>query len=342
MSLPDIRNMQRPAVLDLYCCGGGAGEGLRQAGFKTVIGIDRDDHKASYEHNGKIFVQFDVLKLPVSFVRQFDLVWASPPCQVHCTLIPKAQREKFQAKWEAEGRHLDLIPGTRALLQKARRPYIIENVCGARAQLRNPIMLCGMQFDLNVFRHRLFECEGFTATPPPKCSHANAGIGALSGGIKPVRTEMYENDAAAALRAGEAPQGFSAKEVRFASHGDRVDHVYVAVTEEMKKLCRQTYKRTYCRSIKEALRLTKELRELTPTEKAKDKERYDTQLKERLPEGAKQCFPIYGLTSQRGSTEEWCNALGAGQWMTRGELRESVPPAYSAYLARQFLTQMKA
>jgi DNA (cytosine-5)-methyltransferase 1 len=34
---------------------------------------------------------------------------------------------------------------------------VIENVAGARKSLRSPIMLCGMQFGLKVYRHRFFE-----------------------------------------------------------------------------------------------------------------------------------------------------------------------------------------
>ena len=336
MALPDLKNMPRPACLDMCSCGGSSGNGLRQAGFRTVVGVDKDDHRASYEHNGKIFIQKDVLTLPLSFIKQFDFVWASPPCQSFCSIIPKSQREKHEARWKAEGRHLNLIDPIRAMLDKTSVPYCIENVVGARAHLKNPIMLCGMQFDLNVFRHRLFEVRGFKLVAPPKCSHANA---AVPGAIRPVQHELYESEEAAALRAGEAPRGFEAKEVRFPSHGDRVDHVYVAVTDEMKKLCRQTYKRTYARSIKEALRLTSELRELTPEEKAVDKERYETEMRSRLPEGAKPCWSVYGMSLQRGSNEEWAKALGAPKYLTRDELRESIPPAYSSYIAKQFLEQ---
>lgn len=86
--LPDRwRNivLERPAALDLFCGGGGAGEGLRRAGYKTVVGIDSSmEHKKSYEHAaGMHFVLGDVFDLlPQEDLQQFDLVWASPPCQV--------------------------------------------------------------------------------------------------------------------------------------------------------------------------------------------------------------------------------------------------------------------
>ena len=47
-------------------------------------------------------------------------------------------------------------------------PSIIENVGGA--PLRQPLILCGSMFGLDVRRHRFFECS-FPALVP-KCNHA--------------------------------------------------------------------------------------------------------------------------------------------------------------------------
>ena len=323
-------------ALDLYCCGGGAGEGLRMAGFE-VTGVDREDHRASYERHGKTFIQGDVLTLDISFIRQFAFVWASPPCQFACTIIPKSQREQHEAKWRQEQRHLNLIPATRALLERAGVPFAIENVMGAQHELRNPIRLCGTQFGLAVYRHRYIEIHGFEVDALPKCCHRNSGIGALSGGITPVRTERYTNTQAAALRAGEAPSGFEAKEVRFPSHGDRIDHIYLPVTEQTKKRTYEVYKRHFARSIKEALRIAEQLCSLTPEEKRAEEERYTAELRARLPEGAKQMYPIYGLTKSRGSNDEWATAMGGLDGFTRHELREAIPPAYSKWIAESFL-----
>ena len=58
--------LARPAALDLYCCGGGAGRGLLAAGYKTVIGIDCvREHKPTYESAapGMRFVLGDGLEL---------------------------------------------------------------------------------------------------------------------------------------------------------------------------------------------------------------------------------------------------------------------------------------
>ena len=68
-------------ALDLFCCGGGAAEGLMRAGFE-VVGIDKDDHSESYPGT---FIQGDIHNLPVNPM-DFDLVWASPPCQKFSTM----------------------------------------------------------------------------------------------------------------------------------------------------------------------------------------------------------------------------------------------------------------
>src|SRR5204862_5495182 len=62
----------------------------------------------------------------------------------------------------------DLIEPTRRLLARTGLPTVIENVGGA--PLRDPIMLCGSSFVLDVRRHRYFELSGFMVNQPP-CDH---------------------------------------------------------------------------------------------------------------------------------------------------------------------------
>ena len=68
--------MSKPLALDLFCGGGGACIGMQQAGFE-VVGIDIKPHKNYPGH----FIQADIHDLPVS-IDDFDLIWASPPCQL--------------------------------------------------------------------------------------------------------------------------------------------------------------------------------------------------------------------------------------------------------------------
>jgi DNA (cytosine-5)-methyltransferase 1 len=63
-----------------------------------------------------------------------------------------------------------MIPTTRELLIQSGRPYCIENIVPARKHLIDPIMLCGTQFDLGVFRHRLFETN-FPVAQPGHAKH---------------------------------------------------------------------------------------------------------------------------------------------------------------------------
>jgi DNA (cytosine-5)-methyltransferase 1 len=147
-----------PRLLDLFCGAGGAGTGYHQAGFE-VVGVDiRPQPRYPFE-----FIQADCLALDPAFVASFGAVHASPPCQAHCDL-----KHMHNAKV-----HVDLVPGTRAMLRKSGLPYVIENVEGA--PLINPSVLCGTMFglgsdDAELWRHRLFETS-FAPLLPPPCQH---------------------------------------------------------------------------------------------------------------------------------------------------------------------------
>jgi len=139
-------------ILDLFCCAGGAGMGYRRAGFE-VVGIDID-RQPRYPF---AFMQKDVTKLDRSFLREFDAIHASPPCQRYS----KAQRLRGRE-------HPDLIDGTRAMLIESGLPYVIENVPGA--PLIDPVTLCGSSFpELRVYRHRQFETNWRFVPPFMDC-----------------------------------------------------------------------------------------------------------------------------------------------------------------------------
>lgn len=133
-------------LLDLYCKAGGASTGYAQAGF-DVTGIDiKKQKRYPYE-----FIQADVLEVlqDLDYLRSFDVIAASPPCQTHS--ITKHLRV-------AQGKNtdkVDLIPQTRAALIKSEKPYVIENV--PQAPLIEPVQFCGSSYGLKVRRHRLFE-----------------------------------------------------------------------------------------------------------------------------------------------------------------------------------------
>lgn len=129
--------MDRPRLLDLFCCAGGAAMGYHLAGFE-VVGVDvRPQPRYPFA-----FVQADATTFPLD---GFEAVHASPPCQAYSAATPEDGRR----------RHPDLVGPTRERLIASGLPYVIENVVGA--PLRNPVMLCGSSFGLAVQRHRLFE-----------------------------------------------------------------------------------------------------------------------------------------------------------------------------------------
>jgi len=98
------------------------------------------------------FEQADALEVmaDISYLRSFEVIHASPPCQRYSPLVNVTDKEK-------RDRYPDHIPAVRAALKKSKIPYIIENVPGA--PLEDPLMLCGEVFGLEVVRHRLFETD---------------------------------------------------------------------------------------------------------------------------------------------------------------------------------------
>jgi len=145
----------KPRLLDLFCCAGGVAAGYDRAGFE-VVGVDIDPQpNFPFE-----FIQADALALPMKFLKSFDAIHASPPCQSYSDL---AKRNGNAHEWPR------LVEPVREMLIRSGKPYVIENVEGA--PLLNPVVLCGTMFKgLRVLRHRLFE-SNFTITVPPHGKH---------------------------------------------------------------------------------------------------------------------------------------------------------------------------
>ena len=147
--------MNKPRLLDLFCCAGGAAKGYHDAGF-DVTGVDIDE-QSNYPFD---FIRADALKLDSNFLSKFDAIHASPPCQAYSVT---AKRTGRGADWPM------LIEPTREMLRKTGLPFVIENVVGA--PLKDPVVLCGTMFPgLRVIRHRLFE-SNFEIMPPRHMPH---------------------------------------------------------------------------------------------------------------------------------------------------------------------------
>jgi DNA (cytosine-5)-methyltransferase 1 len=164
----------RPKALDLFCGAGGAAMGLYRAGF-DVVGIDiKPQPRYPFP-----FIQADALRPPVR-LEDFDLVWASPPCQAYSALrVMKNRRE-----------HAMLIDPVRAMLKGSGQPWVIENVGGA--PLRDPLELCGSMFGLEsegfqLRRHRYFEASFFVLGT--ECQHAPRTVGVYGGKARNIAQE---------------------------------------------------------------------------------------------------------------------------------------------------------
>ncbi len=112
------------------------------AGF-YVVGVDIHPQP---RYCGNEFHQADALTFPLD---GFDAYHASPLCQGFTQMLNWNEHLKEQ--------YPNLIDPIRTRFQATGKPYVIENVVGARKHLIHPIMLCGHMFGLRVYRHRLFE-----------------------------------------------------------------------------------------------------------------------------------------------------------------------------------------
>jgi DNA (cytosine-5)-methyltransferase 1 len=131
--------MTKPRLLDLFCCAGGAAMGYHRAGFE-VVGVDIKPQP----HYPFEFHQADALTYPLD---GFDAYHASPPCQRFSTLTPTYAKSRWP----------DLIDIVRQRLIGLGKPFVIENVPGAKNKLINPLMFCGSMVGLPIWRHRYFE-----------------------------------------------------------------------------------------------------------------------------------------------------------------------------------------
>lgn len=133
-----------PKALDLFCGAGGATRGLQWSGF-NVVGVDVSPQP---NYCGDRFNQLDAMATLQSELKQFDFIWASPPCQRYCALNGREDLSGYP----------DLIEPIRQMLTDSGVPFVIENVPGA--PIRKDLMLCGSMFHgLRSYRHRYFECN---------------------------------------------------------------------------------------------------------------------------------------------------------------------------------------
>jgi hypothetical protein len=181
--------MTLPVVLDLYCRMGGSTVGYQRAGF-YVIGVDRDPQPG---YPGDRFVKMDVpyfLRLQLGGVspvgrstHEFKLIHAGPPCQ-------EANAATIGSNGHRGNDHEQLVPPTRALLDRVGIPYVIEQPTSSRkGTIRRDLTLCMDMFKGDrpppwQQKHRSFELSGLAVPQPVHVKHAGYVRGHRHGVVR--------------------------------------------------------------------------------------------------------------------------------------------------------------
>lgn len=160
--------MSRPILLGLFSGLGGADMGYHRAG-SDVIGVDIEP-QPYYPFEFHQADAMEVLALlatgaePWPGAPEFDGIVASPPCQFKTQMAASHRSRGFDDR-------PDLLTPTRSRLREIGKPYVIENVNGAKGSMATTLTLHGGMFGLGVHRPRRFESSelllGFEA---PMCA----------------------------------------------------------------------------------------------------------------------------------------------------------------------------
>ena len=142
--------------------------GYHRAGFDEIVGVDIKP-QPRYPFT---FVQGDALGYLAEHWQEFDGFHASPPCQAFTQMSARWRGRSVKAD-----SHPRLIAPVRAALERTGRPYVIENVVGARKAMRSQITLSGGHFGLGTHRPRLFESNQMLLAPPyPGIPNGHVGV----------------------------------------------------------------------------------------------------------------------------------------------------------------------
>lgn len=138
-------------VLIVFCGQGGEAMGYNNAGF-DVEGVDNDINMLMRFPFKRRYA--DAIEFVHAHGHEYDAIVGGPPCQ------------GYTKAWTIQqNNHPRLIAPFREALSATGKPYVIENVEGAREYLIDPKLLCGTQFGLHTDRHRLFETNWSLTVP---------------------------------------------------------------------------------------------------------------------------------------------------------------------------------
>lgn len=146
-------------VLDLFCCSGGVSYGLWLAGFDVVgVDINKDHLKNHPREAGMTVIHGDARDyLNQESIKDFDLIWASAPCQGFSGLNEANKINFKDGTLDRQQEDRQLFFDVQNFLENCGKPYILENVSGTKKHMKNPIMICGLDLGLLTFRHRFFQ-----------------------------------------------------------------------------------------------------------------------------------------------------------------------------------------
>ena len=238
--LADVRTYasrsSRPLAVDLFCCGGGLSLGLEEAGFRVLLGVDRDEfatetHRA---HFGGVSLRADLSdKQVTSDIADaleginISLVAGSPPCQPFSraggskirSLVQKGIREPEDERKELWEGFLsvverlspptvlmenvpDLVAGNNSIVFR----QIVDALEGQGYDIHTRILPC-WQFGVPQHRQRLFIVGVRRGTPFkwPRTRFSNPpGVGEAISDLPPIESGVG-NDGLPYARPDDCP-----------------------------------------------------------------------------------------------------------------------------------------
>lgn len=127
-----------------------AADGYASAGADVTLGIDIK-FQPNYPY---LFLRGDAIEMLNSDIpEKFDIIHASPPCQ----LFTRAKHLR-DAQGKQSKEKIDLLTPTLEILRRrwSHKTWLVENVENAAPLMPGAVRVCGSYFGLHVQRHRLF------------------------------------------------------------------------------------------------------------------------------------------------------------------------------------------
>ena len=314
----------------MFCGAGGAAMGYHRAGFDEVVGVDNAPQpRYPFE-----FVQADALEYVAEHGHDYDAIHASPPCQGYSIM--------HNLPWLREREYARLIKPTRDLMIQVGKPWVLENVMGAKWGCKNlenisrligyditdhgmkANWLCGAMFGKPFYRHRLFESNWMWLAP----GHPKHTLN-----LHP-RSERY-------VYGGTVrglPGGAAGLDVK-PRHDNPVNSEWRRYHDGALNI-RPGYEKvpfSYPTIVGERLRANGRPKEVAYRESAGRDSGGLTQPANSLASG--QGNGAQGNGVGIGHAKGWrlaAEAMGI-DWMKRDELTQAIPPAFTEFIGRQML-----